>query len=620
MNRRGQITTMVLTVLLTLIFGSYLAIAATGSGQPFADVSSAHWAFDYIEAIKEAGITTGYGDGTYHPETPVTREQMAAFIIRAMHGETFSYTPTPYFTDVPASHWAFKYVQKLKELGITTGCGSGQYCPEEIVTREQMAAFLIRARVGEDFSYDQNPYFTDVPSDHWAFDYIQKLKELGVTTGCGSGQYCPQAEVTRDQMAAFLGRAFLGMQTETPANVTGLRIARATCVASTWGGEQGLVLAAEVLDASGQVGPNASVWVIAPDGTRMDLPYEPWLNIHAQGKHPMPIVLGEYTFNADSGGASAMPVAKTLSRSELLGSLTVVTGCPDADPGDSFTIGWNPVAGAQGYFVNLVNEDTSQSVWSNVAGGFFDSLPSDTQVTIPSGLTEPNTPYALYIIASNAFQISDASAASGVDMELTPGNPFNMETACCTVNSPQGRFLGLNLWLEDCFGEDIEGAQVWAVYPTGRTAPYIHNINGWYEVEPGDWPDLNDPRSFGTYTFYAFYDGKQMSKTRTPVNYFLPVPEKVVITPASPVRGQPFTVTWDSVPGATAYCIDLYEEPSRKMLYHECLSTPSHTVPAEIWDHLTSGNEYEICTHCMDVELYRESSANSLKNVRFTAP
>jgi pimeloyl-ACP methyl ester carboxylesterase len=179
------------------------------SGNVFTDVPSAHWASDYINAIKEAGITTGYGDGTYGPEDPVSRDQMAVFIIRALYGETVTYSPTPYFTDVPSSHWAFKYIQKLKELGITTGCGSGQYCPEETVTRDQMAAFLVRARAGEDFICSPEPYFSDVPSNYWAFDYIQKLKELGITTGYGDGSYGPGDSVTRDQMAAFLYRAFL---------------------------------------------------------------------------------------------------------------------------------------------------------------------------------------------------------------------------------------------------------------------------------------------------------------------------------------------------------------------------------------------------------------------------
>ena len=70
---------------------------------------------------------------------------MAVLLVRAVEGEAFTFSATPYFNDVPASHWVFKYIQRLYELGITTGCGGGNYCPTDKVTREQMAVFLYRA-------------------------------------------------------------------------------------------------------------------------------------------------------------------------------------------------------------------------------------------------------------------------------------------------------------------------------------------------------------------------------------------------------------------------------------------------------------------------------------------
>jgi len=57
-----------------------------------------------------------------------------------------------------------------------------------------------------------NPYFNDVPATDGFFPDVQKLYELGITKGCGNGDYCPSEDVTRDQMAAFLARAFLGIQ------------------------------------------------------------------------------------------------------------------------------------------------------------------------------------------------------------------------------------------------------------------------------------------------------------------------------------------------------------------------------------------------------------------------
>ena len=176
----------------------------------FADVPFGYWAYNYITAIYNAGITKGCSTNPlkYCPEDSVTRGQMAAFIIRAKYGETFSYTTTPYFTDVPSTHTFFKYVQKLRDDGITVV--SGTYGVDIYVTRGQMAAFIIRAKYGENFSYSQTPYFSDVPLTHTFFKYVQKLKDEGITAVTGT--YGVDNIVTRAEMAAFLARAFLGME------------------------------------------------------------------------------------------------------------------------------------------------------------------------------------------------------------------------------------------------------------------------------------------------------------------------------------------------------------------------------------------------------------------------
>jgi hypothetical protein len=174
----------------------------------FSDVSTPYWAYNYVNAIYNNGITTGCGGGRYCPEDNVTRGQMAAFIIRAKYGENFSYSTTPYFTDVPSTHTFFKYVQKLRDDGITVV--SGLYDVNSYVTRGQMAAFLIRPKYGEDFTYTQTPYFSDVPSTNGFFKYVQKLKDEGITAVTGT--YDVDSIVTRAQMAAFLARAFLGME------------------------------------------------------------------------------------------------------------------------------------------------------------------------------------------------------------------------------------------------------------------------------------------------------------------------------------------------------------------------------------------------------------------------
>ncbi|MEZ0343288.1 MAG: S-layer homology domain-containing protein, partial [Caldimicrobium sp.] len=67
--------------------------------------------------------------------------------VRAVEGENFSYNPNPYFQDVSPNHQLFKYIQRLKELGITKGCNSEGtlFCPDKPVTRAEMAVFFWRA-------------------------------------------------------------------------------------------------------------------------------------------------------------------------------------------------------------------------------------------------------------------------------------------------------------------------------------------------------------------------------------------------------------------------------------------------------------------------------------------
>jgi hypothetical protein len=188
----------------------YVPVGGEGSTQEeFSDVPESHWADDYINTLYYNGVATGYGDGTYRPLTQVNRAQMAIFIIRALYGDNFSYGSTPYFPDVPDTHWAFKYIQRMYEEGIATGYGDGTYGPSIQVNRAQMAIFIIRALYGDDFSYGSTPYFPDVPDTHWAFKYIQKMNEEGIATGYGDGTYRPSNVVNRAQMAIFITRGFL---------------------------------------------------------------------------------------------------------------------------------------------------------------------------------------------------------------------------------------------------------------------------------------------------------------------------------------------------------------------------------------------------------------------------
>ena len=178
----------------------------------FGDALLNYWANNYIERLYNAGITSGCSIGIYCPDDTITRAQMAVFLLKGMYGS--SYTPPAVeantgFGDVATNYWAAAWIKQLAVEGITAGCGSGNYCPDATVTRAQMATILLKAKHGSAYSPPSaTGVFTDVPVGYWADKWIEQLAVEGITGGCGMGVYCPDSSVTRAQMAVFLVKAF----------------------------------------------------------------------------------------------------------------------------------------------------------------------------------------------------------------------------------------------------------------------------------------------------------------------------------------------------------------------------------------------------------------------------
>jgi len=123
------------------------------------------------------------------------------------------------FLDVPPSNPYFSYVETIAALGITGGCGGAYFCPDSSVTRAQMAVFLLKAKLGSSHvpPAATGQVFADVPANSFAAAWIEELASQGVTSGCGGGNYCPNATVTRRQMSAFLLKAKNGSSYVPPA-------------------------------------------------------------------------------------------------------------------------------------------------------------------------------------------------------------------------------------------------------------------------------------------------------------------------------------------------------------------------------------------------------------------
>ena len=124
------------------------------------------------------------------------------------------------FADVSSGHWSHDSVEKIYLAGLTDGCGFAKFCPEEVVTRAQMAVFLERGIQRGGFAPTTAVgVFSDVPIDYWAADWIEQLYQDGVTKGCKEDplMYCPDQSITRAEMAIFLLRAKYGRSYSPPA-------------------------------------------------------------------------------------------------------------------------------------------------------------------------------------------------------------------------------------------------------------------------------------------------------------------------------------------------------------------------------------------------------------------
>ena len=187
-------------------------------GNSFPDVPTTHPFYSFIENLLHSGITGGCGAGNYCPSGTVTRAQMAVFLLKGKLGA--NHIPPPatglVFGDVHIGDFAADWIEELAGFQITGGCGNGNYCPGNPVTRAQMAVFLLKSEHGSAYTPPGcTGIFGDVPCPSTFAAWVEQLAAEGITAGCGGGNFCPNDPNIRGQMAVFLVKIF-GIQLYGP--------------------------------------------------------------------------------------------------------------------------------------------------------------------------------------------------------------------------------------------------------------------------------------------------------------------------------------------------------------------------------------------------------------------
>ncbi len=179
--------------------------AAPGCGT-FADVPADHPAWREIEAAHTAGFFDGCttSPARFCPDDPMSRGQIAVVLAQAM-GLTFK-PVRGVFADLAPGHWAAEAAEALYDAGITQGCGGGRFCPEDSVSRAEVAVLVARA-LGLD-PVSAAGLFGDVAADHWAAGEIEALARAGIANGCAEKSFCPDRFAARSEVASFFARGW----------------------------------------------------------------------------------------------------------------------------------------------------------------------------------------------------------------------------------------------------------------------------------------------------------------------------------------------------------------------------------------------------------------------------
>jgi len=172
---------------------------------PFTDVPAGYWADDPLQFLVAEGVVSGYADGTFRPEATVTRVQFAKMVVEAMEWQVqFSSQPT--FSDVPASHWAYGYVETASARGVIAGYADGTFRPDAPITRAQAAKMIATARDWAMEPPEVNS-FLDVSADNWAYNYAEMVYAADVMSGYADRTFRPYNTATRAQIAKILAHA-----------------------------------------------------------------------------------------------------------------------------------------------------------------------------------------------------------------------------------------------------------------------------------------------------------------------------------------------------------------------------------------------------------------------------
>ena len=175
----------------------------------FIDVPATSSGVREIATLDALGLDQGCGGGRFCPEASVTRSQLAVVLARALGDRVGGFTGSRIgFADVPPGDSVAQTAARLVGVGVMDDCGAGLFCPDEEVSRAEAAAVLLRARHGAGWlPPNSTGTFSDVPVADPAAAWIEAAVAEDLVGACKGDRFCPDEPITRAELAVALVRA-----------------------------------------------------------------------------------------------------------------------------------------------------------------------------------------------------------------------------------------------------------------------------------------------------------------------------------------------------------------------------------------------------------------------------
>ncbi|MEN6350268.1 MAG: cadherin-like beta sandwich domain-containing protein [Syntrophomonas sp.] len=238
---------------------------------PFPDVSSSDGNALYVKYLVNKGIISGYSDGNFHPGEGLTRAQ-AAVIMAKVAGLTVDPTLQSAFKDVSAAHWAKSYINAVAKAGYIKGMPDGSFLPEEKLTRAQGISLLLRLSK-QDQSLATLPSLTDINSTHWAAKSVAVGIASGMVGLSPDGkQFLPDAPFTRIALAHALGLLLTEDPDLNSSNLPGtIKPVSGTIIIRKSSGQEQKITKETLVNIGDIIisGSNSSCELIYPDGSSL---------------------------------------------------------------------------------------------------------------------------------------------------------------------------------------------------------------------------------------------------------------------------------------------------------------------------------------------------------------